>query len=123
MKIFFLNDINHKAYVLDSTTIDFCLQMFPWTKFRRNKGAVKMHTLLDLQGSISTFIKITSGSVHHVNILDQFPILAGAVYIDMDTSIIKRCFVFNRRVGFLSSGPRKIWHLTECIAFLCLCHY
>ena len=66
----FLNDINHKAYVLDSTTIDFYLQMFPWTKFRQNLGAVKMHTLLDLQGSISTFIKIRPGSVHHVNILD-----------------------------------------------------
>jgi transposase len=77
----FLNDINHMAYALDSTTIDLCLQMFPWAKFRQNKGAVKMHTLLDLQGSIPTFIKITPGSVHDVNILDQMPIEAGAFYI------------------------------------------
>ena len=67
----FFNDINHMAYALDGTTIDLCLQMFPWAKFRQNKGAVKMHTLLDLQGSIPTFIKITQGSVHDVNILDQ----------------------------------------------------
>lgn len=55
----FLNDINHMAYALDGTTIHLFLQMYPWAKFRQNKGAVKMHTLLDLQGSIPTFIKIT----------------------------------------------------------------
>jgi hypothetical protein len=86
MKIL-LNNINHMAYVLDSTRIDLCLQMFPWTIFWQNKGAVKMLTLLDLQGSIFTFIKITPGSVHHLNILDQLPILAGAFYI-MDMGYI-----------------------------------
>jgi hypothetical protein len=86
MKIL-LNDINHMAYVLDSTRIGLCLQMFPWAIFWQNKGAVKMHTLLDLQGSIFTFIKITPGSVHHVNTLDQLPILAGAFYI-MDMGYI-----------------------------------
>jgi hypothetical protein len=77
----FLNDNNHMAYALDSTTIDLCLLMFPWAKFRQNKGTIKMHTLLDLQRSIPTLIKITPGSVHDVNILDHMPIEAGAFYI------------------------------------------
>ena len=58
-------------YALDSTTIDLCLRVFPWAKFRKHKGAVKMHTLLDLHGNIPTFIRITNGKVHDVNILDE----------------------------------------------------
>lgn len=97
----FLNDINHMAYALDSTTIDLCLQMFPWAKFRQNKGAVKMHTLLDLQGSIPTFIKITPGSVHDVNILDQMPIEAGAFYImDMGYIDYHRLYRIQQSGGF-----------------------
>jgi hypothetical protein len=89
------------AYVLYSTTIDLCLQMFLWAIFRQNKGAVKMHTLLDLQGSIFTFIKITSSSVHHVNILDQLPILAGAFYImDMGYIDYQRLFRIQQVGGF-----------------------
>jgi transposase len=83
----FLNDLDHMAFALDSTTIDLCLQLFPWAKFRQNKGAVKMHTLLDLQGSIPTFIRITPGSVHDVNILDDLPIQPGAFYV-MDMGYI-----------------------------------
>jgi Transposase DDE domain len=67
-------------YALDSTTIDLCLALFPWAKFRRQKGAVKMHTLIDLRGSIPTFIRITDGKVHDVNILDEVPIEPGAFY-------------------------------------------
>ena len=74
----FLNDIDHMANALDSTTIELSLHMFSWAKFRQNKCAVKKHTLLDLLGSIPTFIKITPGSVHDINILDQMPIEAGA---------------------------------------------
>jgi transposase len=97
----FLNDIDHMAYALDSTTIDLCLQMFPWAKFRQNKGAVKMHTLLDLQGSIPTFIKITPGSVHDVNILDQLPIEAGAFYImDMGYIDYQRLFRIQQAGAF-----------------------
>jgi transposase len=97
----FLNDIDHMAYALDSTTIDLCLQMFPWAKFRQNKGAVKMHTLLDLQGSIPTFIKITPGSVHDVNVLDQLPIEAGAFYImDMGYIDYQRLFRIQQAGGF-----------------------
>jgi len=97
----FLNDIDHMAYALDSTTIDLCLQMFPWAKFRQNKGAVKMHTLLDLQGSIPTFIKITPGTVHDVNILDQLPIEAGAFYImDMGYIDYQRLFRIQQAGAF-----------------------
>jgi transposase len=97
----FLNDIDHMAYALDSTTIDLCLQMFPWAKFRQNKGAVKMHTLLDLQGSIPTFIKITPGTVHDVNVLDQLPIEAGAFYImDMGYIDYQRLFRIQQAGGF-----------------------
>lgn len=68
-------------YALDSTTIDLCLALFPWAKFRRHKAAVKMHTLLDLRGSIPTFIRITDGKVHDVNILDELAIEPGAFYV------------------------------------------
>jgi len=69
------------AYALDSTTIDLCLSLFPWAKFRKNKGAVKAHTLLDLRGSIPTFIEITDGSVSDIKILDRITIEAGAIYV------------------------------------------
>lgn len=59
-------DLEQSLYALDSTTIDLCLSLFPWTKFRRRKAAVKMHTLLDLHGNIPTFIRVTSGDVHDV---------------------------------------------------------
>ena len=74
-------DIDEIAYALDSTTIDLCLSLFPWARFRKKKAAVKMHTLLDLRGSIPTFIEITDGKVHDVNILDLLLIEAGAVYV------------------------------------------
>lgn len=74
-------------YALDSTTIDLCLTLFPWAKFRKHKAAVKMHTLLDLRGSIPTFIHITDGKVHDVNILDELAIQSGAFYV-MDRGYI-----------------------------------
>jgi len=88
-------DINESLYALDSTTIDLCLSLFPWAKFRRHKAAVKMHTLLDLHGSIPTFIRITDGKVHDVNILDEILPEAGAFYV-MDRGYIdfERLYVF-----------------------------
>jgi len=74
-------DLAHSLYALDSTTIDLCLALFPWAKFRRHKAAVKMHTLLDLHGNIPTFISITDGKVHDVNILDEIWPEAGAFYV------------------------------------------
>lgn len=77
----FLNDIDGLVYALDSTTVDLCLNLFPWARFRKNKGAVKAHTLLDLRGSIPTWIEITDGKTHDVNVLDNLPIEPGAYYV------------------------------------------
>jgi len=80
-------DLDHSLYALDSTTIDLCLALFPWAEFRQHKGAVKMHTLLDLHGNIPTFISITDNKVHDVNILDEILPEAGAFYV-MDRGYI-----------------------------------
>jgi len=74
-------ELNQTAYALDSTTIDLCLSLFPWAKFRKRRGAVKLHTLLDLRGSIPSIVIITHGKVHDVNILDQLIFESGAFYI------------------------------------------
>ena len=88
-------ELDQGLYALDSTTIDLCLSLFPWARFRENKGAVKMHTLLDLHGNIPTFISITSGKVHDVNILDEIVPEAGAFYV-MDRGYVdfERLYVF-----------------------------
>jgi hypothetical protein len=77
----FGSELRAAAYALDSTTIDLCLSLFPWAKFRRRKAAIKLHTLLALQGNFPTVIIITPGSVHDVNILDQLAWEAGSFYI------------------------------------------
>ena len=74
-------DLEQTVYALDATTIDLCLSMFPWATFRQTKAAIKLHTLLDLRGNIPTFIYISDGSVHDVNILDVLPIEPGAFYV------------------------------------------
>ena len=74
-------ELDHTAYALDSTTIDLCLSLFPWATFRKNKAAIKMHTLIDLRGSIPSFIEITDGKVHDVNILDVLIPEPGSFYI------------------------------------------
>jgi hypothetical protein len=61
-------DLEQSLYALDSTTIDLCLALFPWARFRRRKAAIKLHTLLDLRGNIPTFIRVTDGKVHDVNL-------------------------------------------------------
>ena len=63
--------LEQTVYALDATTIDLCLSLFPWAKFRKRKGAIKLHTLLDMRGSIPATIIITHGKVHDVNILDS----------------------------------------------------
>ncbi len=80
-------DLEHSLYALDSTTIDLCLSLFPWARFRQHKAAVKMHTLLDLHGNIPTFIRITDGKVHDFNILDEIVPETGAFYV-MDRGYI-----------------------------------
>ncbi len=94
-------DIDEIAYALDSSTIDLCLSLFPWAKFRKNKGAVKMHTQLDLRGSIPTFIEITDGKVHDVNILDLLILEPGAFYI-MDRAYL---------------DFERLYHMHQCLSF------
>jgi len=77
----FFKELDETVYALDSTTIDLCLSLFPWAKFRKTKGAIKIHTLLDLQNNIPSFISITDGSVHDVNILDDLITEIGAFYV------------------------------------------
>ena len=74
-------ELNETVYALDSSTIDLCLSVFPWARFRKTKGAVKLHTLLDLRGDIPTFIWITDGKVHDVNVLDHLIPEPGAIYV------------------------------------------
>jgi hypothetical protein len=94
-------DLGQSLYALDSTTIDLCLSLFPWAKFRKHKAAVKMHTLLDLHGNIPTFISITAGKVHDVNILDEIMPEAGAFYV-MDRGYVdfERLYVFTLSAAF-----------------------
>lgn len=101
-------DLDNIIYALDSTTIDLCLSLFPWAKFRRRKGAIKLHTLLDLRGSIPTFIEITDGSVHDVNILDVLIPEPGSYYI-MDRGYIdyKRLYRLNKELGYFIVRAKK----------------
>src|SRR6516162_4263834 len=94
-------DLDQSLYALDSTTIDLCLSLFPWAKFRKHKAAVKMHTLLDLHGNIPTFIEITDGKAHDVNVLDEIIPEAGAFYV-MDRGYIdfERLYVFTLSAAF-----------------------
>jgi hypothetical protein len=94
-------DLDQSLYALDSTTIDLCLSLFPWAKFRKQKAAVKMHTLLDLHGNIPTFISITAGKVHDVNILDEILPEVGAFYV-MDRGYVdfERLYVFTLSAAF-----------------------
>ncbi len=97
----FAVELDQTVYALDSTTIDLCLSLFPWAKFRKHKAGIKLHTLLDLRGNIPTFIRITEALLHDVNILDDLLLEAGAFYI-MDR-------------GYLDFGRLYTFH--QCLAF------
>lgn len=90
----FAFELDQTAYALDATTIDLCLSMFPWANFRKNKGAVKLHTLLDLRCSIPTFIHISDGKLHEVNTLDIIPFEPGAFYV-MDRGYLDYSRLYN----------------------------
>jgi len=94
-------ELDQTVYALDSTTIDLCLSLFPWALFRKRKGAVKMHTLLDLRGSIPTVVIIAHGRIHDVTILDRLIIEAGAIYI-MDRGYLDfaRLYAIHQSSGF-----------------------
>ena len=101
-------ELAQTVYALDATIIDLCLSVFPWAKFRTNKGAVKLHTLLDLRGSIPVIISITHGKVHDVNILDELFIEAGAIYI-MDRAYIDfaRLYRIHQSQAFFVTRPKS----------------
>jgi transposase len=101
-------DLDQTIYALDSTTIDLCLTLFPWAKFRKHKAAVKMHTLLDLHGNIPTFISITAGNVHDVNILDDLDPEAGAFYV-MDRGYLdfERLYEFTLSSAFFVTRTKE----------------
>lgn len=103
-------DLAQTVYALDSTTIDLCLSLFPWAKFRRRKGAVKLHTLLDLRGNIPCFMHVSHGKMHDVNVLDQLLIEPGAFYV-MDRGYLdyKRLYRFTMGSAFfVTRGKRNL---------------
>ncbi|OHE24072.1 MAG: transposase [Syntrophobacterales bacterium RBG_19FT_COMBO_59_10] len=101
-------ELKETAYALDSTTIDLCLSIFPWASFRKHKAAVKMHTLLDLRGSIPSFIEITKGTLHDVNILDIMVPEPGSFYI-MDRGYLdfERLYVLTQLLAFFVTRAKK----------------
>lgn len=102
-------DLSNTVYALDSTTIDLCLSMFPWAPFRSTKAAVKMHTLLDLRGNIPSFIHISDGKIHDVNVLDLMIPEPAAIYV-MDRAYVdfERLFTPTRPVHSLSPAPNRM---------------
>lgn len=100
--------LKQTAYALDSTTIDLCLALFPWARFRRRKGAVKLHTLIDLRGNIPCFIRITHGKTHDLSALDHLPIEPGAFYV-MDKGYIDfgRLHGFTQQMAFFVTRAKR----------------
>jgi hypothetical protein len=94
-------ELDETVYALDASTIDLCLSLFPWARFRKSKGAVKLHTLLDLRGNIPSFISITDGKVHDVNVLDILLPEPGAIYI-MDRGYLdfERLFLLHQCMAY-----------------------
>ena len=93
--------LEETAYVFDSSTIDLCLSLFPWARFRQRKAAIKLHTLMDLRGNIPCFIRITEGKTHDVGLLDELILEPGAFYI-MDRGYIDfaRLYTFTQQAAF-----------------------
>ena len=101
-------ELQQAAYALDSTTIDLCLALFPWAKFRRHKAAIKLHTLLRLRGAFPTVVIITSGKVHDVNILDELGFEPGAFYIfDRGYLDFERLHHIHRSGAFFVTRAKK----------------
>jgi Domain of unknown function (DUF4372)/Transposase DDE domain len=101
-------DLEHTAYALDSTTIDLCLSLFPWAEFRRNKGAIKLHTLLDLRGNIPCFVLITDGKTSDVTVLDKLVIEPGAFYVkDRGYIDFARLHRFTRNMAFFVTRAKR----------------
>jgi hypothetical protein len=101
-------DLDNTVYALDSTTIDLCLSVFPWARFRSRKAAIKMHTLLDLRGPIPTFIEVSEGRRHDVNILDTIVPEPASFYV-MDRAYVdfKRLYAFHRSGAFFVTRTKR----------------
>jgi hypothetical protein len=107
----FALELDQTVYALDATVIDLCLSLFPWAHFRSTKAAIKLHTLLDLRGSIPTFLALTEGAVHEVNLLDDIPIEPGSIYV-MDRAYLdfKRLARFTRAGAFFVIRAKSNLH-------------
>jgi hypothetical protein len=107
-------ELEQTVYALDSTTIDLCLSLFPWAQFRRRKGAVKLHTLLDLRGNIPCFVRISHGKTHDVTALDHLPIEPGSFYV-MDRGYIdfRRLYRFTTCSAFFVTRAKRGLDLTR----------
>jgi len=101
-------DLEQTVYAFDSTTIDLCLTLFPWARFRRRKGAVKLHTLIDLRGNIPCFVHVSAGKMHDVKALDLLVLEPGAFYV-MDRGYIDfaRLYVFQANMAFFVTRAKK----------------
>jgi hypothetical protein len=97
----FVLELEQPLYAFDSTTIDLCLTLFPWAEFRTTKAAVKMHTLLDLRGSIPTYVAVTTGKIHEVRMLDGMPVTKEAIYaMDKAYTDFSRLYTLHRQGAF-----------------------
>jgi hypothetical protein len=107
-------DLDATVYALDATTIDLCLSLFPWAKFRRAKGAVKLHTLLHLQGDIPEFILISDGKLHDVNVLDHLVPVPGAYYV-MDRGYLdfERLYVLHQAKSFFVTRSKRNFNFSR----------
>jgi len=101
-------ELDNTVYALDSSTIDLCLSLFPWAKFRKAKGAVKLHALLNLRGSIPEFIHISDGKLHDVNVLDIMIPEAGSIYV-MDRGYVdfKRLYALHQASAFFVTRAKR----------------
>jgi hypothetical protein len=101
-------ELDASVYALDSTTIDLCLSLFDWAPFRTTKAAIKLHTLLDLRGAIPTFIHISDGKLHDVNVLDILPVEAGAYYV-MDRGYVdfERLYALHQAGAFFVTRAKR----------------
>jgi hypothetical protein len=107
-------DLDSTVYALDATTIDLCMNLFPWARFRKTKSAIKLHALMNLRGSIPEFIHISEGKLHDVNILDLLIPTPGAFYI-MDRAYLdfKRLYHLHRERAFFISRAKKNFKCTR----------
>ena len=108
-------ELDQAVYAFDSTTIDLCLSLFPWAQFRRRKSAVKLHTLLDLRGSIPTAIYVTGGQVNDVRVLDQLVLEAGAFYL-LDRGYIdyRRLYLITQALAFFVTRAESNTRYRRC---------